>query len=388
MTSPLTKSLLTPLGWSVLVVMIISYGVGRWLGWIEFVVISVGCLLALVIAVPFVLGGHSLRLEREIRPERVQAGDTATSVLTVHNTGSTPSAPRIIEDRIAGVRKVVDVPSLGAGARSQAITTLPTTRRGVVQVGPAVVAKGDPLGLLRRDLGRTNAQELWVHPRFVPLLPLKSGFVKDLEGPTFDSSPAGTIAFHAIREYAQGDDIRHIHWMSTARTGSLMVRHYVDNRRPHLGVLIDAAAEHLGEETFEVALEVAASQIVSADLDGRPLAVWVGETEIVTNHRRGGRNDSLDRLCLVAPSPSSPSLVELYDRMRRVDVEMSALVVVTGGRSAEDLLPLASVARRHGGVLIFRLVGSDVDPIAVPGARIHDCADLSQFAAAWSGLAR
>ena len=71
--------------------------------------------------------------------------------------------------------------------------------------------------------------------------PLPVGFAKDLEGPTSDASPAGDIAFHALRPYQLGDDHRHIHWMSTARTGTLMVRHYVDNRRPTLAVLLDDA---------------------------------------------------------------------------------------------------------------------------------------------------
>ena len=47
------------------------------------------------------------------------------------------------------------------------------------------------------------------------------------------------MAFHALRPYQLGDDHRHIHWMSTARTGSVMVRQNVDNRVPSVVVLLD-----------------------------------------------------------------------------------------------------------------------------------------------------
>ena len=109
---------------------------------------------------------------------------------------------------------------------------LPTARRGVVDVGPALIVKTDLLGLMRREIAQTDVDRLWVHPRVAALGPLPVGFAKDLEGPTSDASPAGDVAFHALREYELGDDHRHIHWMSSARTGTLMVRHYVDNRRP------------------------------------------------------------------------------------------------------------------------------------------------------------
>ena len=116
---------------------------------------------------------------------------------------------------------------------------LPTARRGVVQVGPALIVKTDLLHLMRREIEQTGVQTLWVHPRVAALAPLPVGFAKDLEGPTSDASPAGDVAFHALREYELGDDHRHIHWMSTARTGTLMVRHYVDNRRPSITAVVD-----------------------------------------------------------------------------------------------------------------------------------------------------
>ena len=129
---------------------------------------------------------------------------------------------------------------------------------------------------MRREIAQTDTQTLWVHPRVAALRPLPVGFAKDLEGPTSDASPAGDVAFHALREYELGDDHRHIHWMSTARTGTLMVRHYVDNRRPNLTVVVDTEIDsYRSERQFDLAIEVAASLGVSSMLHGQPVAVWL-----------------------------------------------------------------------------------------------------------------
>lgn len=378
----------TALGIMVLFSSLGSFMIGWRLGWIEFIVVSTAGLVALICALPFVVGGHPLQIDRTVEPVRVQVGNRSTSVLKITNQGKRPSASRVIDDIIGGSRRVVDVPALGAGAQSQAISPLPTEERGIVTVGPAILAKSDPLGLFRRDLGRTPVVQLWVHPRVAALSSIRSGLVKDLEGPTFDNSPAGDVAFHAVREYQRGDDVRHIHWMSTARAGNLMVRHYVDNRRPYLGVLVDADAKHVSPESFERQLEAAASHAVSAALDGRSCAVWVGEQEIMSAREPASRDSALDRLCVSETSDGQPSLVDLYEAMTHTDRGISALILITGDRSAQDLLPVVSRARRSGGVVVVRFVEAGVGSIAIPGAKVIDCIDLEQFASAWRRIVR
>lgn len=377
---------ITALGIGACIAMIVSYAVGWWLGWIEFIAVAAGFLVALLLGLPFVIGGKPLAISRTIEPARVSVGGQASSLLTVSNPGRSPSAPRLVEDRIARVARTLEIPALAPGASTQAVASLPTRRRAVVEVGPALITRADPLGLYRRDLGQTGVTHLWVHPRVTALPSMRSGFVKDLEGPTYDSSPAGDVAFHAIREYSPGDDVRHIHWMSTARTGSLMVRHFVDNRRPYLGILVDSDPDALDGDGFELALEIAASHVVSSASDGRPIALWVGDQEIQTQTTPADQRTALDRLCISSQRAPSRSIEEQYQLMRLTDSSVSAFVFVTGARSAHDLLPITTGARKHGEVVVVRVGKEGEPPVALPNARVLDCTNLDHFAALWSGI--
>ena len=219
----------------------VCYVAGWQLGWIELMVVAAGCLAALLIAVAFVVGRLAIDIERSVDPSRVMVGEPAGALLTARNPGRRPTRSIVVDEHVDTSIIPVTVPGLAPGAEHRTFYQLPTERRAHVRVGPAEVVRADPLRLLRRRVGHAPATDLWVHPRWALVEPLPSGFAKDLEGPTSDASPAGDIAFHALRPYQLGDDRRHIHWMSTARSGTLMVRHYVDNRRPTLGVLLDDA---------------------------------------------------------------------------------------------------------------------------------------------------
>jgi uncharacterized protein (DUF58 family) len=77
--------------------------------------------------------------------------------------------------------------------------------------------------------------------------------------PTTELSSAD-VSFHALRDYVPGDDRRHIHWKTTARTNKLMVRQFEETRRAHLAVSLSINTdEYSSEQEFELAISVAAS---------------------------------------------------------------------------------------------------------------------------------
>jgi uncharacterized protein (DUF58 family) len=366
----------------------LAYIAGWQLGWIELMVLAAGCALATAIAVPFVIGRMRLDVIRTLDPPRVMAGHRAVAVLDVKNPGSSPIRPRIIEDSVADRYVRVEVPSLGSGERHQTVYPLPTSKRGTMMIGPAVIARQDPLQLMRREVRHANEQRFWVHPRYLPLSALPVGFAKDLEGPTSDTSPAGDVAFHALREYQFGDDYRHIHWMSTARANKPMVRHYVDNRRPQLLVVIDDRATSLSGQQFEVAMEIAASLAVSSLLHQEPLALWTTAGPLMGRTKPGARDDVLDRMAELTPAVDGDVTAAVLTGIR-TESGTSAVVVVTGGVEPADLVLVASQAKRHARVIIVRVwPDGAVEPGSVPGARVIDVDRLNSFRRAWEGVTR
>jgi uncharacterized protein (DUF58 family) len=378
----------TTAGYVIAVLCLVAY-VGGWqLGWVELMVVAAGCLVALLVAVPFVIGRIRLDLRRSLAPPRVTVGERALAVLTVENHGRASSRPLVVEDRVGGRWQQLEVGALGAGDSHPYTYELPTQRRGVLTIGPAVIAREDPLRMMRREVRHAGEQQFWVHPRWRPLPPLSVGFAKDLEGPTSDTSPKGDVAFHALREYQLGDDYRHIHWMSTARVNSPMVRHYVDNRRPELLVMIDDRRLALPEDQFEVAMEIAASIAVSSLAQAQPVALWTTNGPVSGRSRPGGREQILDRLAAADPvdtgDPARASMLAL-----RSEPRASALVLVTGPVEVHALALLAAEARRKVKVLIVRVwPEGEVEPGRIPGARVIDVDSLDGFCRAWEGVAR
>jgi uncharacterized protein (DUF58 family) len=359
--------------------------VGGWrLGWIELMVLAAACLLAVVLAVPFVVGRSRIQLTREISPVRVMVGEPAVAELVATNPTRAPIRRVRVEELLADRTIPVDVPALRPGGEHRALYSLPTDRRGVLTVGPAVVTRADPAGLLRRAVAQTTVQQVWVHPRWGLVRPLPLGFAKDLEGPTSEASPAGDVAFHAIRPYVIGDDPRHVHWMSTARTGQPMVRHYVDNRRPNMAVVLDGdAAAYHGDE-FETGVEVTASLILSSLAARLPVTARVGREWLLGRANPGDHDAVLERCTTCTTTHDADVLVARVADTLRVEPATSAIVIVTARRPTDALLAAIVHARRRARPIIVN-VAADVDaiPPALPGARVLRVRSLAEFRNAW-----
>lgn len=410
---------LTLIGLMTLSLGAVAYAAGWRLGWIELMVVAGGCLVAFAFAVPFVIGRIALDVDRSVEPPRVMVGERAVAELTVSNPGRRRTRAVNLDERISahgivGAPIPVPVPSLGGSRAHSAVYPLPTARRARVTVGPAEIVRADPLGMLRRSVAQAPATTLWVHPRWTAVAPLPSGYAKDLEGPTSDTSPAGDIAFHALRPYQLGDDRRHIHWMSTARSGTLMVRHYVDNRRPTLGVLLDTDATVHGPAQFETAVEIVTSLVMSSLALRLPVTARSSTGWILGRLRPGSPDSILETMTEMAVDADQPSLAAAAVDLVKVEPTTSAVAIVTGGRSSADLLRTIGHLRGRARVIVITVSGTTgdgsivsggigngsvgngqemggVEPpepwSALPGARVMRVGDLDEFRIGWGGLA-
>lgn len=362
-----TLRIVTVAGWCALALAVLSWVLGWWFGWQELVFLATAAAVCLLISVGFLFGSNTLRVEVEVAPRRVVVGQRSAGQLVVTNPSSRRTTGSRIELSVGDGSAEFGVPSLAGHATHEELFVLPTERRGIIPVGPATSVNGDPLGLLRRSVPRTEALPLFVHPRTVPLGHLGAGFMRDLEGqPTADLSPSD-IAFHALRDYAPGDDRRFVHWMTTARVGKLMVRQFTDTRRAHLAVVVDGSRRSYADGTaevcdeFEVAVAVAGSLGIRAISDEQDLTMMVAGRNL---HCVNGPR-MLDGLAGVVLGEKRSTLSDQVDRMNRTASGVSLAIVITGSRT--------SIADLRGATMRFstdvRTVAIRIDPMGETGFR-------------------
>lgn len=375
--------MLTPLGWGTAAASIVLYGAGWWLGYPEPAMLALAGLLAVGGAVVWTLPQPKLEVRREIAPLKVGRGEPAVGVLHVTNTGRGIRGGLTGLDAAGSTEVVVDIPRLRSKGTRTVSYRLPTDRRGEIAVGPLRLVRADPLNVARRVREYGAPQTLLVRPRTVQLGLLPSGRAYHLEGPTSDKSPAGTTTFHALREYVIGDEMRHIHWKSSARTGTLMVRQLVDASLPTTTLVIEGRPEVWADpDDFELAVDAAASVAVGACRANFPVRILAGGGPVADT--RGGPDDAevvLDQLTKVMPAEGAQPVLDVVRRVR----PGGSLVVVTSGTA--DLSRIAAVRSRFDRIVVLRVRPAE-SALAAPGVQLVDFGDLEGLANGWQRLGR
>jgi uncharacterized protein (DUF58 family) len=274
----------------------------------------------------------------------------------------------------------VTIPPLDRGGSATLTYRLPGQRRGVWTIGPLRVGRVDPLGLARAAEAVGPSDELIVHPRTFPVVALPLGRAKDLDGPTSAASPQGGIAFHSLRPYTPGDDHRLIHWRSTARTGTLMVRHNVDATQPRTLVVLDVRQELFDGDGFEAAVEAAASIVRSSQAAGFPVV-------LETTDPAGRHHPQLmAELAAVQPRAGVPLATAIGRPL--LDGGGWSLAVVTGRAAPEELAAVSRLAGRFGVAVVTR-IGERIESRPPTGDVVFlQAATGEQFSAAWDARLR
>ena len=351
----------SPLGWLVFAGSLVAWYAGARLGWSELVLLAATALATLLLCAGLVVGGMALSVTAGPKRDRLVAGRSTVCHLAVTNTARRRMLPLEVELPIGGRDPVTfDVPALAAGRGFTAEVELRTDRRGVIPIGPATTVRGDPLGLLRRSVSWSEVRELFVHPVTTPLEPLGAGLLRDLEGYTTNDMSMSDLAFHTLRDYAPGDDRRHIHWRSSAKLGSarpsgtFLVRQFLDTRRAHLTVLVDGDLDAYGDPAdFETAVSVGASVVLRAVADEIDTTLLVADQLV----HKGGARQSLDACARAEPAAA---LADLAHCGVRVAPDATIALFVTG--AASSFAALARVAAQFQPEV--RKVAVRVDPNA------------------------
>lgn len=375
---------LTRRGWSI-VGAAAGLGVGSFLlGAVELLALALAAL-ALLAGGAIWLGcsrAPDLVITRRVRPARLQVGAEGRIDLTVENRGRRATPLLTATDWFDEGRRAARflVPPLAGDAVARAAYRIPTRQRGRYQVGPLVVRGTDPFGFTRRSLAEVAETEVLVRPRvhdLVPPVAVGSRVTGDTEAVAARAmvSDLGD-EFLTLRDYELGDDLRRVHWRSTARTGELMIRQDEARWRSQAAVVLDVHPEGHDAESFEVAVEATASVVARLVRLQRRVEV-ITSAGVILGTGGDPRHDVIDRLATVATDPSDrlATVLEQLRAHRRAD-----LVVAVLGRVGRD------VTRALGGLAGIDAIAVLTQPVALAGTTTLVVVDASAvpFPAAWN----
>jgi uncharacterized protein (DUF58 family) len=329
-----------------------SFIISGVLGWLEFTYLGASLAGGFLIAACFSFGRATYSVIVELNPRRVVAGDRALGRMLVTNVGRRALLPTRMELPVGTGVAEFSVPRLLPGAEAEELFAMPTQRRALILAGPAISVRGDQLGLVRRTLEWTDQVELFVHPKTTRLFATAPGLVRDLEGQTSAVITNSDLAFHALRQYEAGDDIRNVHWRSSARTGQLMVRQYTETRRSQLLLAQSAETSHYAsDDEFELAISVMASigaQVIreKTNLD----AVW--EKSALRSRSVTALFDDSCRI-----QPTSAAFTDLREFVRTVTRKLplpSLVILVVGSKAPTN--EIRSVSTLYGSDTVMMAV--------------------------------
>lgn len=350
-------------------------------GYPDLALLGAAAAVAVVCGVAFGLWRPRLGVDRVADPDRVARGEPATMTLTVRNTSRLRAANLVATDRCGRADVPVPLLRLRPGRDTTVGYPVPTTRRGVVPVGPLRITRHDPLGLLTLSRAYGGTTTVWVHPRIHLLRAVPAGMARSLDG-RIDKVPHGTITFDSLREYVVGDELRRVHWRSSAKVGELMVREQLDTSEPTIVVLLDdRSAAHPGlrdgtAESFEAACEAAASIIAAAVREDLPVAL-----HLVSGPTGGPFLDVLTEAGLRAGD-----LTRTVRSLRQNRLG-DTLVYLTGPGGRADLGAVTALRGPYPVVIAGLFGDQDAAPVSAGGGMIViEAEDGEQFASAWDGV--
>ncbi|MGW1195386.1 DUF58 domain-containing protein [Streptomyces sp. NPDC002536] len=340
--------------------------------------LRVGLLLAvlpLVCVVALHRTRHRVTGSRALSPARVSAAQDARVRLRVDNVSRLPTGVLLLQDRVPyvlGPRPRFVLDRIEPGGRREVSYRVRAELRGRYPMGPLQLRLSDPFGMCELTRGFGMYDTLTVVPRVDPLPPVRLGG----EATGYGDGRLRSLALAGEddvlpRGYRHGDDLRRVHWRSTARHGELMVRREEQPQRAHATVLLDTrgtAYEGVGPEAaFEWAVSGAASAAVHLLERGFSVRLLTDTGSVTPGTAGGSGHDSADAAGLlldvlaVVDHSEGTGLEAAYDTLR---AGTAGLLVAFFGELDEHQAEVAARMRQRSGTAVAFVL----DPAVWTGA--------------------
>ena len=274
-------------------------------------------------------------------PLSATAGETILLTYTLANRGRLPKFYLLVRDTLPRGMPLADGPpplvlGLWPGEERETQCWVEARRRGVFALGPAQVYSTDPLGLQTFAQKMPQVSELLVYPA---VLPLRESWLRGAAASGWRGAANALVRgdgddFYGVREYGPGDELRRVHWRTTARTGKLAVTEYAQGITLEVTLALDlslTAYQGTGSDeqsALECAVTLAATLIGDLLRHGHTVHLLTA----------GSRDDG----------PAAQSLVEMprfLERLARVQADsLQPLAEVLAEDRADSPRPTTTIA--------------------------------------------
>ncbi|MDH4116185.1 MAG: DUF58 domain-containing protein [Acidimicrobiia bacterium] len=316
------------------------------LGEVELLAAGGILLTAAIVAIAFVRNVRpEVSIVRHLSPAMVHEGDRVTVDALVSNRRRRLLRNASLVDDVERLGTAeFQIGALGGGDVAHAAYQIICRPRGVYRVGPAAVEVSDPFRLAAVRAGDARVDRLIVYPASEELIgfPTTRGRDPSTHASRPEFSHRGGEDFYTLREYRQGDDLRFVHWPSSARRDELMIRQLETPWQSRALVLLDLRrGVYESEACFEKAVKGAASIVRYLAESGFDADLWAGGTSTIR----------------VADYPQAMEALALVDSADHLDLRAAAGRLAGVGRGGA--LVLVTGVPDHVLLEVHRLFGRE-----------------------------
>lgn len=297
--------------------------------------------------------GKDIQLRRETRLSWVQVGGHIEERLILTNTSLFP-APylELIDHSTLPGFDASKITSISAGAIEQWITSSICKQRGMFSLGDAKIKTGDPFGIFEITILASQRTSLLVLPQATTLPEmsiLPSGLLG--EGAPRRNAPQQTIHASTVREFAQGDSRRLIHWPTTARMNKTFVRLMESAPEGKWWIVLDLDKNNMlgsGWDSIEEQSVALAASLADLGLRSRKAVGMVSNAEELTwLSPQKGEGQKLEILqTLAVAKPSGLTLASLFEKMQSALGKHTSLIIITACTKTDWINSLPSLIKR------------------------------------------
>ncbi|MEA2434513.1 MAG: hypothetical protein QOG54_1970 [Actinomycetota bacterium] len=328
--------------------------------------VGFGLIVLVIGAVAVVrLGRHDLEITRTVSPERARAGQPVQVTLRFTNRGRGSAPLMLLEDRLpkglAG-RGRFTLNGVEPEGRREVSYQVVAHQRGLYEVGPLSARMVDPFSLAQLGARVAPSTTLMVHPKIEKLtLPQDQGEKRSAQSSALRQLSGGRgEEFYTLREYAQGDDLRKVHWASTAKRGRYMIRQEETPWHTRATVVIDDrrwAHDRFGDSSsFERAVEAAASVLSLYQSAGYGFRLIGVHSAILSSGRGVGQmHQCLDHLSMLRPLGDQDEESLLLGRLGEIEgrgIAEATLILIGGTIPDSAAIGLARLKRLFRQVIV------------------------------------